>query len=134
MLKRAISLNRRTSKKGAASKKRPKHAYLAKVLFGPAHWSVAAEASLQRHGATVHELSVASGLRYEATEFILIDLHRAGLGDLSDSVYTPADNAVLDKAIDRIPCREFARRLHRALHGSCGDVAHERGAADPVKT
>lgn len=132
MLKRAISLNRRNVKRDRR-KVCPKHAFLAKVLFGPAHWTVAHEASLQRHGATVHELSVASGLRHETAEFILIDLHRAGLGTLAEGVYTPTAEAALNEAIDRISGGEFARRLHRALDGARGVVAHERGAPDPVE-
>ena len=129
---RIVNLNPTKTKRGKETYF--KHSSLAKVLFGPAHWAVSVECGLRTRGATIHELSFFSGIRYELTEFILIDFHRAKLGNLSESIYTPFGDAILNKTIDGISCTEFAGSLHRALNGFCGDVADEGGAADPMET
>ena len=132
MKSKIIHLNKRASKKNVSLYS--KHHALAKVLFGAAHWVVAHEASLWSSGATIYELSALSGLRYELVEFILIDFHRAKLGTLEDTVYTPFSDATLNVTIDRISSTEFARRLNCALHGSSRGVADKSGAPDPMET
>jgi len=131
---RGISLGRRSHKKFNNVVRFSKQAPLAKVLFGPAHSVVAQETIFRSSGATVHELSVCSGLRYEITEYILIDLHRAGLGTLENTVYKPTNDVLLNKAIDGIACAEFIRSLNGALDGFGSNVPHQCGAADPMKT
>lgn len=126
-----VNLNSSKTKRGETY---DKHSSLAKVLFGPAHWAVAVECSYRGRGATVYELSFHSGLRYALTEFILIDFHRAKLGLLKDSIYTPFSDADLNKTINGISCAEFARSLNRALNGFRGDVADQCCAADPMET
>ena len=113
MKSKIIHLNKRASKKNVSLYS--KHHALAKVLFGAAHWVVAHEASLWSSGAT-------------------IDFHRAKLGTLEDTVYTPFSDATLNVTIDRISSTEFARRLNCALHGSSRVVADKSGAPDPMET
>ena len=132
MKSKTISLKRSGSKKTVSQYQ--KHHELAKVLFGAAHWVVAHEASTYFSGATIHELSCLSGLRHELVEFIVIDLHRAKLGFLRETVYVPFDDAKLNVTIERISSAEFAGRLNRALNGSGRVVADECGAADPMET
>ena len=131
-MRKIVNLN--PPKKRGAKATYFKHSALAKVLFGPAHWAVAVECGVRSRGATVHEIAFFSGVRFELAEFILIDFHRARLGQLSDSIYRPFDDTILNKTIDGISCAEFAGRLHRALNGLCGDVSDKSGAADPMET